>query len=541
MNVIWRRLNAMGKNWRHVYKALLLLDYLIRNGSDQVVREAKVHLVEIQTLTQFQHIDETDKDVGQSVRERAKLIVELLRDDARIRAEREKAAKTAGRFESFMSSEGPGYVPSNPRSYDSTSFSSSSSYPGSRAGTSSSQYGGQQQQQYGGERQQRYDAGDGGVGRSYHPTRPADTADSSSDEDEGPQPVGANPRSVYAHYAQQGGYNPTQYHASQPQQPQQQRPRGPSDAAPSTFYPQHPQLQQQQSTGQLINFDAPAPQPPRQITGAANPFGGSSPTTQFYPQQQPQQAQAGSFWAQQPAAQQQQQQQQSTVFAAQQPSAGSFWGQQQTVQQPQQQLQQAGSFWGQQPQQPQQSNPFGAQQNGGQRPAAAAADDFFNPRQQAAHQAAPAPTEWADFTGAQPTNPNDPWAHKQLFAGLEGQKNASATSQQQQQQQQTLGSLASKSGASTSASASSTPVQPIVMGGTPMQPIMMGGTPMQPLMVGGTPMQPLMMPAGGYVAPVIVPMSGGGYMMASAPAMSSGSGQPVSGQAARPVTSPTRV
>lgn len=66
MNVIWKRLNDQGKYWRHVYKALLLLDYLLKNGSDQVVRETKVHLVEIQTLTQFAHIDEKNKDVGVS-------------------------------------------------------------------------------------------------------------------------------------------------------------------------------------------------------------------------------------------------------------------------------------------------------------------------------------------------------------------------------------------------------------------------------------------------------------------------------------------
>lgn len=66
MNVIWKRLNDQGKYWRHVYKSLLLLDYLIKNGAPEVVREVKVHLVEIQTLTQFAHIDEKDKDVGVS-------------------------------------------------------------------------------------------------------------------------------------------------------------------------------------------------------------------------------------------------------------------------------------------------------------------------------------------------------------------------------------------------------------------------------------------------------------------------------------------
>ena len=33
-----KRLNDKGKNWRHVYKALTLLDYLLHAGSENVVR-----------------------------------------------------------------------------------------------------------------------------------------------------------------------------------------------------------------------------------------------------------------------------------------------------------------------------------------------------------------------------------------------------------------------------------------------------------------------------------------------------------------------
>lgn len=36
MQMIWKRLNDHGKNWRHVYKALLLLEYLIKTGSEKV-------------------------------------------------------------------------------------------------------------------------------------------------------------------------------------------------------------------------------------------------------------------------------------------------------------------------------------------------------------------------------------------------------------------------------------------------------------------------------------------------------------------------
>lgn len=36
MQMVWKRLNDHGKNWRHVYKALVLLDYIIKTGSEKV-------------------------------------------------------------------------------------------------------------------------------------------------------------------------------------------------------------------------------------------------------------------------------------------------------------------------------------------------------------------------------------------------------------------------------------------------------------------------------------------------------------------------
>ena len=41
MQMIWKRLNDHGKNWRHVYKALVLLEYLIKTGSEKVRVELK--------------------------------------------------------------------------------------------------------------------------------------------------------------------------------------------------------------------------------------------------------------------------------------------------------------------------------------------------------------------------------------------------------------------------------------------------------------------------------------------------------------------
>ncbi|KAF2988325.1 hypothetical protein EK904_005372 [Melospiza melodia maxima] len=70
MGMIWRRLNDSGKNWRHVYKALTLLDYLIKTGSEKVTHQCRENLYTIQTLKDFQYVDRDGKDQGINIREK---------------------------------------------------------------------------------------------------------------------------------------------------------------------------------------------------------------------------------------------------------------------------------------------------------------------------------------------------------------------------------------------------------------------------------------------------------------------------------------
>ncbi|CAL1588970.1 unnamed protein product [Knipowitschia caucasica] len=98
MGMIWRRLNDHGKNWRHVYKALTLLDYLIKTGSERVVVQCKENIFAIQTLKDFQYIDKDGKDQGINVREKSKQLVVLLKDEDRLKAERSQALKTKERM-----------------------------------------------------------------------------------------------------------------------------------------------------------------------------------------------------------------------------------------------------------------------------------------------------------------------------------------------------------------------------------------------------------------------------------------------------------
>ena len=93
MDMLDRRLNDKGKNWRHVAKSLTVLDYLVRFGSEKCVLWAKDNLYIVKTLREFIHFDEADHDQGALIRVKAKELVSFLRDDERLRHERELAQR----------------------------------------------------------------------------------------------------------------------------------------------------------------------------------------------------------------------------------------------------------------------------------------------------------------------------------------------------------------------------------------------------------------------------------------------------------------
>ncbi|XP_072299321.1 epsin-3 isoform X2 [Eucyclogobius newberryi] len=98
MGMLWKRLNDHGKNWRHVYKALTLMDYLVKTGSEQVAKECKEKIYSVQTLRDFQYLDRDGRDQGINVREKAKRLVSLLKDEEKLKKERSLALKTKTRM-----------------------------------------------------------------------------------------------------------------------------------------------------------------------------------------------------------------------------------------------------------------------------------------------------------------------------------------------------------------------------------------------------------------------------------------------------------
>ncbi|THG97117.1 hypothetical protein EW026_g4824 [Hermanssonia centrifuga] len=98
MEMLDKRLNDKGKNWRHVFKSLTVLDYLLHAGSENVVIYFKDNIYVIKTLKEFQYLDEEGKDQGANVRQKAKDISNLLTDEARLRQERRSRAHMRDRM-----------------------------------------------------------------------------------------------------------------------------------------------------------------------------------------------------------------------------------------------------------------------------------------------------------------------------------------------------------------------------------------------------------------------------------------------------------
>ncbi|MCJ1476380.1 Epsin-3, clathrin recruitment and traffic between the Golgi and endosome [Lambiella insularis] len=101
----WRQIYKVGTLFRSrskfilkLSKALQLLEFLIKNGSERVIDDARGHLSLLKMLRQFQFIDQNGKDQGLNVRNRSKELAELLGDVDRIRAERKKARSNRNKF-----------------------------------------------------------------------------------------------------------------------------------------------------------------------------------------------------------------------------------------------------------------------------------------------------------------------------------------------------------------------------------------------------------------------------------------------------------
>ncbi|PVV00812.1 hypothetical protein BB560_004786 [Smittium megazygosporum] len=98
LEILNKRLNDKGKYWRHVYKSLVLIDYLLRFGSDKVIEYCQQNMYLIRTLKEFQYIDEQGYDRGLPVRQKAINLTELLMDKDKLKKIRGSRAKASNGY-----------------------------------------------------------------------------------------------------------------------------------------------------------------------------------------------------------------------------------------------------------------------------------------------------------------------------------------------------------------------------------------------------------------------------------------------------------
>ncbi|KAJ7644679.1 hypothetical protein FB45DRAFT_898450 [Roridomyces roridus] len=177
-----RFMEKEARQWRQIYKALQLLEYLIKNGSERVVDDARSHVSTIKMLRNFHYIDDKGKDEGVNVRNRSRELVELLSDVEKIRGERRKAKANKHKYigtgnEGGMSFGGGGSGRYGGFGNDSGSYGGSGGggvsdyYNSGGAGSSSSGSGGFRDDRRAGGGFDEYNAGDDEIGVTNSNTR----------------------------------------------------------------------------------------------------------------------------------------------------------------------------------------------------------------------------------------------------------------------------------------------------------------------------------------------------------------------------------
>ncbi|KAF3447495.1 hypothetical protein FNV43_RR12681 [Rhamnella rubrinervis] len=128
MNVLWTRLSETGKDWRYVYKALAVIEYLVAHGSERAIDDIIEHTFQISSLSSFEYVEPNGKDMGINVRKKAEAIVALLNNKDKIQEVRNKAAANRDKYVG-LSSTGIAYK-SGSSSYSSGSYQSNNRYGG---------------------------------------------------------------------------------------------------------------------------------------------------------------------------------------------------------------------------------------------------------------------------------------------------------------------------------------------------------------------------------------------------------------------------
>jgi len=94
--MIWKRVSDV-KHYKHILKALVLIDYLLKHGNKRFLHDLKLRKGTIKRLEDFTYW-KNGADVGEEVRNKAGKIVELLNDKELLEKERKAADRVKGKI-----------------------------------------------------------------------------------------------------------------------------------------------------------------------------------------------------------------------------------------------------------------------------------------------------------------------------------------------------------------------------------------------------------------------------------------------------------
>ncbi|KAH7291509.1 hypothetical protein KP509_29G019900 [Ceratopteris richardii] len=106
MEVLWKRMSDTGRNWRHVYKALTVMEFLVAHGSERVIEDIREHTHQIATLADFEYVEPNGRDQGINVRKKSQSLMGLINDRDKIREVRQKAADNRDKYRGISSTGG---------------------------------------------------------------------------------------------------------------------------------------------------------------------------------------------------------------------------------------------------------------------------------------------------------------------------------------------------------------------------------------------------------------------------------------------------
>jgi epsin len=105
MPLVWERLKS--GNWRIVFKVLVLLDALLKHGSERCVSEIMDRQFEIGNFTSYSAMED-NRDKAAGIRDKAKDLLEMLKDASKLKQIREVADRNKDKYVG-VSNAGGGY------------------------------------------------------------------------------------------------------------------------------------------------------------------------------------------------------------------------------------------------------------------------------------------------------------------------------------------------------------------------------------------------------------------------------------------------